>query len=32
MILPWNIKEEVCEQMSGVRAWGCRFVVAIPAL
>ncbi|QET05857.1 MULTISPECIES: class I SAM-dependent methyltransferase [Cupriavidus] len=30
VILPWNIKDEVMEQMSGIRAWGGRFVVAIP--
>jgi SAM-dependent methyltransferase len=29
-ILPWNIKEEVMEQMAGVREWGARFFVAIP--
>ncbi len=32
LILPWNIKEEVAAQMSGVRAWGGRFVVATPRL
>ncbi|MCA3182045.1 MULTISPECIES: class I SAM-dependent methyltransferase [unclassified Cupriavidus] len=30
LILPWNIKDEVMEQMAGIRAWGGRFVVAIP--
>jgi 2-polyprenyl-3-methyl-5-hydroxy-6-metoxy-1,4-benzoquinol methylase len=30
LILPWNIKDEVMEQMKGVRAWGGMFVVAIP--
>ena len=29
-ILPWNIADEVMTQMAGVRAWGCRFVTAIP--
>ncbi len=29
-ILPWNLKDEVMTQMSGVRAWGARFFVAIP--
>jgi hypothetical protein len=29
-ILPWNIKEEVMEQMVGIREWGGRFFVAIP--
>jgi SAM-dependent methyltransferase len=31
-ILPWNLKEEIIEQMSAVRAWGGRFVVPIPTL
>ena len=30
LILPWNIRDEVVEQMAGVRAWGGRFVVPIP--
>lgn len=32
LIFPWNIGDEVREQMSGIRAWGGRFVVAIPQL
>jgi len=32
LILPWNLKEEITEQMAGVRTWGGRFVVAIPSL
>lgn len=32
LILPWNIKEEVMAQMSGIRAWGGRFAIAIPTL
>ncbi|WP_420477190.1 methyltransferase domain-containing protein [Noviherbaspirillum sp. ST9] len=32
LILPWNIKEEVMQQMQGVRDWGCRFVVPIPSV
>lgn len=32
LILPWNIKEEVIQQLSGVRSWGGRFVVAVPEL
>lgn len=31
-ILPWNLRDEIMEQMSDVRQWGCRFVVAIPKL
>lgn len=30
LILPWNIKDEVIEQMSHVREWGGKFVVPIP--
>lgn len=29
-ILPWNLKDEIMEQMSHVRAWGGKFVVPIP--
>ena len=29
-ILPWNLREEIVEQMSSVRKWGCKFVVPIP--
>ena len=32
LILPWNIKEEVMEQMSHIREWEGRFVVPIPTL
>ena len=32
LILPWNLKTEVMEQMAFVREWGCRFVVPIPRL
>ena len=30
LILPWNLRDEIATQMAGVRAWGGRFVVAIP--
>lgn len=30
LILPWNIKDEVMQQMTGIREWGGRFVVPIP--
>ena len=30
IILPWNIKEEIEEQMAGIRKWGGRFVTFIP--
>jgi SAM-dependent methyltransferase len=29
-ILPWNLRDEIMEQMAGIRAWGGRFVVPIP--
>jgi SAM-dependent methyltransferase len=32
LILPWNLKDEIMEQMAGIRAWGGRFVVPIPTL
>ncbi len=32
LILPWNLRAEVMEQLAYVRAWGGRFVVAIPSL
>lgn len=30
LILPWNIREEIMNQMSKVREWGCKFIIAIP--
>ena len=30
LILPWNLREEVMQQMSCVREWGGKFVVPIP--
>ncbi len=32
LILPWNLKTEIMEQMKAVREWGCRFVVPIPEI
>lgn len=32
LILPWNLKDEIMDQMAVVRSWGGRFVVPIPAL
>jgi len=29
-VLPWNLKEEVMEQMSDIRKWGGKFVIPIP--
>lgn len=31
-ILPWNIREEVMEQMAFVRDWGARFAVGTPEI
>ncbi|MCP5005007.1 MAG: class I SAM-dependent methyltransferase [Planctomycetes bacterium] len=30
VILPWNIKDEIMEQMAHIRDWGGKFVVLIP--
>lgn len=30
LILPWNLKEEVINQMDFIREWGGRFVIANP--
>jgi len=30
VILPWNLKEEIMEQMAHIRSWGGKFVVLIP--
>ncbi len=30
LILPWNLKDEVMEQMGAVQTWGGQFVVPIP--
>lgn len=32
VILPWNLKNEIMEQLQFVRGWGGRFVVPIPEL
>ncbi|MGC3944044.1 MAG: class I SAM-dependent methyltransferase [Chryseolinea sp.] len=32
IILPWNLKEEIMEQLSYVQEWGCQFVVFVPGL
>jgi len=31
-ILPWNIKEEVMQQMAEVKTWGGKFVIGIPTI
>jgi len=30
LILPWNIKEEILDQMKTISSWGGRFIVPIP--
>lgn len=32
VILPWNLREEVAEQLNYIRAWGGKFVTAVPSL
>lgn len=32
VIFPWNLKSEISEQLSYIREWGGRFVVAIPEM
>ncbi len=32
LVLPWNLRDEIIDSLAGARAWGARFVVAIPAL
>jgi SAM-dependent methyltransferase len=30
LILPWNLRDEIMNQMKHVRGWGCKFVTFIP--
>jgi SAM-dependent methyltransferase len=30
LILPWNLKDEIIQQMRHVGDWGCRFILPIP--
>ena len=32
LILPWNLKDEIAEQLAYTREWGCQLVVPIPEL
>lgn len=32
LILPWNLKAEIMQEMAAIRDWGGRFVTAIPRL
>lgn len=30
LILPWNLKDEIAQQVEYAREWGCQFVIPIP--
>ena len=32
VIFPWNLRDEVIDQLAHARGWGARFVVAVPEL
>jgi predicted glycosyltransferase len=32
IILPWNLKEEITEQLNYIKTWDAKFVTAIPRL
>lgn len=32
VILPWNLRDEISLQLSYVREWGCKFLVAVPQI
>ncbi|MHB1620723.1 MAG: methyltransferase domain-containing protein [Sulfuricella sp.] len=32
VILPWNLRDEVVEQLSYIREWGGQFITSVPAL
>ncbi len=32
LILPWNLKDEIMEQMRFIRSWGGKFIVPIPTV
>lgn len=32
LLLPWNLKEEICAQLAYIREWNGQFVVAVPEL
>ena len=32
IILPWNLKDEISNQLSYIKSWNAQFVVAVPEL
>ncbi|MCK5033856.1 MAG: SAM-dependent methyltransferase, partial [Calditrichia bacterium] len=32
LILPWNLKDEIIEQLSFIHEWGGKFIIPIPFL
>jgi len=30
LILPWNLRDEIMEQMAAIKSWGGSFIVPIP--
>jgi hypothetical protein len=32
LILPWNLREEIVQQLAYAREWGCQFIVPIPQI
>jgi hypothetical protein len=30
LILPWNLRDEIIEQLADIRRWGGRFIIPIP--
>ena len=30
LILPWNLKDEIMDQMAAIRDWGGKFIIPIP--
>jgi SAM-dependent methyltransferase len=32
LILPWNLRDEIQQQLKGIRAWGGRFVTPVPVV
>jgi hypothetical protein len=30
LILPWNLKEEILNELEYVKSWGCKFIIPIP--